>query len=97
MRMASDVAVKAAAVLVLWANTVAVAGNAVAATDVWNAMVRVRRANDVRVRKSGVRVNVLVGEFVIVGVAVTTVFVLVGVAVLVRVGVDETTGVLVLV
>jgi hypothetical protein len=53
-------------------------------------MVRVRRAKDVRVRKSGVRVNVLVGEEVIVGVDVTTVFVGVSVAVFVRLGVDET-------
>ena len=95
VRMASDVAVKTAAVRVLCANTVAVAGNAVAATDVWNAMVRVRRAKDVRVRKSGVRVNVLVGDEVIVGVDVTTVLVGVNVTVFVRLGVEEIMGVLV--
>lgn len=58
-------------------------------------MVRVRRANDVRVRKRGVRVNVLVGDEVIVGVDVTTVLVGVSVAVFVRLGVDEILGVLV--
>jgi len=58
-------------------------------------MVRVRRANEVRVRKRGVRVNVLVGDEVIVGVDVTTVLVGVGVAVFVRLGVDEILGVLV--